>query len=330
MTKPSFLYIVKDANAPYLKIGIAADVAKRAASLPESIDFENSYFTKCSKSASRIEKTLHMLVSEYRVVKSAAGDGYTEWFNDSCFFYVKAFLEQHKDGLGVADLTKIPQPARILPLPRTFSPVRLEHRQRREVNQRAGKAKKVLIDPAQRAAALLQWESDTITPLIEAGKFESFNRAIHKIDRLKVLMETHCVGILPNGVMLFRNNTAIHEWFDSSAARINISGPNDSFVRIIAHAKDFITLGAQAVAVVFSCDEPAPTDLMVEKDLCGRVAKVMSSLPIITASEADTLFGFSSGKTAASLAKLDNGGSLTWFAAGWHEQLESRTSWNTT
>lgn len=111
----AFVYFLRHAQRPAVKIGISVQPLVRRATLPEETDLSQSHYISCSGiPASRLEDLLHALFDEYRV-DMPAGSGYTEWFHLECFEQVKDFLRQYQKQLKCSD---------IMPLQAIEEPVR--------------------------------------------------------------------------------------------------------------------------------------------------------------------------------------------------------------
>jgi hypothetical protein len=69
------------------KVGRAHDVWERVNRIVhiEDVDLENSYVLSGEKNISRLEKTLHYMLDCWADPEAEKQDGYTEWFDRSCY-----------------------------------------------------------------------------------------------------------------------------------------------------------------------------------------------------------------------------------------------------
>lgn len=97
------LYILKDKAAPLVKIGIAGNVTRRGAILPQEIDWGHSvYFEYPTRDiAYRGEQLLHaMLTDVHHLHRQQPGEGGTEWFDATAKELAIEFLTSTQTAMG--------------------------------------------------------------------------------------------------------------------------------------------------------------------------------------------------------------------------------------
>ncbi len=94
-TKPvqlSNVYFLVNKNGANFKIGVSFDPHMRIAKFIEEVGIKKSFHVSCERKRSMmIENILHRLFKESKI-DMPAQDGYTEWFDISCFDEVKGFV----------------------------------------------------------------------------------------------------------------------------------------------------------------------------------------------------------------------------------------------
>jgi hypothetical protein len=112
LSSPSYVYLLPHRTENRFKIGKADDVALRARSLPESFDFDRAR-ALCFENAERAfnaERVLQRLAAQYRIKELPWGDGYTEWFDLTCFVDILSLAENYlKDWLGLLGVSSLPK-----------------------------------------------------------------------------------------------------------------------------------------------------------------------------------------------------------------------------
>lgn len=102
----SFVYVLRHASLPLVKIGKANDVSVRSQYLGEVIAGGTSLSLPSERSALRIERILHRLFHQWRLSTAdatsmgAASDGASEWFHSACHARLIEFIEGNADLLG--------------------------------------------------------------------------------------------------------------------------------------------------------------------------------------------------------------------------------------
>lgn len=132
-----YLYIVKHAIEPLVKVGIAVDPHKRIAEIESDfgeIDRRQSWVLIGPHGhISRVERAIHVTFDRWRRAGAAGqGMGATEWFSDDCFndllAHVRKFFEAEDKGYVVAPfsdvITHCAKPPRVIvpPPPRRIRP----------------------------------------------------------------------------------------------------------------------------------------------------------------------------------------------------------------
>ena len=85
--KPSsqslYLYLLQDADGPFIKMGIAGDVFSRIRALPDCINLAESICTlfESEIAAYRTEQYLLRILKKYSAPKSHNRDGFSEWLH---------------------------------------------------------------------------------------------------------------------------------------------------------------------------------------------------------------------------------------------------------
>lgn len=96
--KNDSLYLLVSEDGGSFKIGISNNVSSRIATLKgngNNFDLERSViFVSNEVRMKSVERTLHFLFQEHNLEIGANFDGYTEWFDISCFDAVVAQIEQ--------------------------------------------------------------------------------------------------------------------------------------------------------------------------------------------------------------------------------------------
>lgn len=107
----SHLYLLVEVGSEAFKIGKADDPTRRAAVLPNRINFGRSLaFAFPAQHVIRAEKTLHFLFRKHRLANRPRADGSTEWFRIEAFDDVKRFLWVNRALLGWTDWSIVEAP----------------------------------------------------------------------------------------------------------------------------------------------------------------------------------------------------------------------------
>lgn len=100
-----YIYFLVSKDKSAFKIGVSINTAQRMKQLGGDFDLEKSFYIECEE-AFVVEKILHRVFRKNNITLPHK-DGYTEWFDFSCFDSVVVFINKNKDHLVWTELFKI-------------------------------------------------------------------------------------------------------------------------------------------------------------------------------------------------------------------------------
>jgi len=100
-----YIYFLINKNQPVFKIGVSVNTNQRMKQLGGDFDLEKSFYIECEE-AFVVEKILHRVFRKHNVVFTNK-EGFTEWFDVSCFEAVVEFINKNKEHLSWSESFKI-------------------------------------------------------------------------------------------------------------------------------------------------------------------------------------------------------------------------------